>query len=199
MTKHRNCRTVKDFSRKEIHGIAMLYAEGLYTYHDFVSQYMASQSTFYSILSKAVIEQIVPDDVAEDIKNVSAANSVLKVETISKNGKKASDAGQRGLRAWKKRLIRRQNFQFPKQEAIKIAENYAKSPLPQKDFSRENYMPVKLLSQTLKRAIILNWIPDSLVEELRQKALIYNDQERVNRFFDLLSRARKENKCQKRK
>lgn len=194
-----NKRTVKDFSRKEIHGIAMLYSDGLYTYHDFCDQYNASQNTFYSILSRAVVEWIVSDDVADRIKHVSAANSVLKVEVISKNGKKASNAGQRGLQAWDKRFIKREHFQFPKSEAKKIAEDYAESPLPKYDFARESYMPVRLLSQTLKRAIIFNWVSDSLVEALESKALCYNDKEKVTKFFDSLWAIRKENKRQKRK
>lgn len=192
-------RTVKDFSRKEVHGIAMSYSDGLYTYHDFCAQYNASQSTFYSILSRAVVEWIVSEEAAVRIKHVSASNSVLKVEALSKSGGKASDAGQRGLRAWDKRFIKREHFQFPKAEAKKIAEDYAKSPLPKYDFARENYMPVRLLSQTLKRAIIFNWVPDSLVDDLENKALLYNDKEKVTQFFGTMRKVRKENKRQKRK
>ncbi len=199
MAKVSKKRTVKDFSRKEIHGIAMVYSDGLYTYHDFCAQYNASQNTFYSILSRAVVEWIVPDDAADRIRHVSAANSVLKVEVLSKNGEKASNAGQRGLRAWDKRFIKREHFQFSKAEAKKIAEDYAKSPLPKYDFARENYMPARLLSQTLKRAIIFNWVPDSLVDDLENKALLYNDKEEVTQFFGSMRRVREENKRQKRK
>ena len=191
--------TVKDFSRKKVYEIATLYSEGLYTYHDFCSEYDASQTTFYAVLSRAVVEQIVSYDVAESIKHVSASNSVQKVEVISRNGKKANDAGQRGLRAWKKRFIRRERFQFPKKEAIEIAEAYAESPLSQQEFGEQNYIPVKLLSQTLKRAIILNWIPDGLVESLEYKALIHNEKEKVTALFDDLWKIRQENKRQKRK
>ena len=60
-------RQVKDFSRAQLYKIAFRYAT---SEHDFSHSYFEneckiSKSTFYNILQKAVVENIVSDNIVE--------------------------------------------------------------------------------------------------------------------------------------
>ena len=73
-------RQLKDFSRAQLYKIAFLYATTDHdcSYRYFEKEYQISPSTFYSILRKAVVENIVPDSIVEKMANKSAYNSFLK-------------------------------------------------------------------------------------------------------------------------
>ena len=64
-------RTARDFSRRLIAKIAIIYAgtDASYSAEYFSREYEISETTFYTLLRKAVIENIVSTDVVNAMKN----------------------------------------------------------------------------------------------------------------------------------
>lgn len=192
-------RTLKDFSRKRIARIAILYSYGNYGYCDFQEDYpYVSRSVFYSILDAAVVENIVSDDVASRMQKVSLDNSYRQV--YDKSGLSAAKKSvERGKATWRKRMRDRHDFNFNKTTSKQLAIAYANSSLSLNDFCKDNCIPVNLFNRTLKNAIINCYVSDKVVRQLREKALKFNEEEKVNQFFDFLCEKRKENKSRKKK
>lgn len=194
--------TAKDFSRKEIHRIATAYSTGKYTYIDFLDEYPGcSRSTFYDIISKAVVESIVSDATMEAIEVVAVNNSHDRMENISEQF--ANDVACRGRKCNSNRRKRR--------------ESYIKSYIPQKhtaiewineciatqgsiiEFCKSHYIPVQLFNRAFKNAIIKYWIRLDVIEQLRQKAYRFYDKQSIDRTFDILISGRKQLKSSKSK
>lgn len=83
-------KTVKDFSREQIHGIAWRYATSGFelSHRYYEGEYEISQSTFYNLLKKAVIENVVSDEIVEKMAKKSASNSLY---SAGRKGQKNSE------------------------------------------------------------------------------------------------------------
>lgn len=180
-------KQVKDFSRARLYTVAFRYATSEYDFSHsyFEREYEISKSTFYSILQKAVIENIVPDAIVEKMAKKAAYNSFLKA---GKPGRQRSENYYRFLRQ------KRKVYMLPKEKAIDITVRYAESKLAKKEFCKRNYLTQTLFDRTLLKAIVGNWISDDIFEKLRRKSIQKNSKRDVTEFWEKLARFRNENR-----
>lgn len=160
-------KRLKDFSRSQIKKVATEYATSdLACNHSyFEREYDISDSTFYNLLDKAIIESIVDEDIARKIGNKAAANASTKA---------GESAGIRSKLHNSHLMMKRKNFKFSKVEAKKMAIKYAKSSLSKEAFCKSNCITKKLFDDALVRAIAECWIDDKTYEEIKSKALQNN-------------------------
>lgn len=180
-------RTARDFSRKEIWDIATLYAKTVSEYSSeyFSEKYSITRNTFYTLLERAVIENIVNDEIVLDMANKAAYNSKVK----------AGEAGEMRSRKHYGQLIeRRKTYMLSKEDAISITTRYASCEVSKTRFVNNNYITTKLFDRTLYRAVVENWVSDETVQRLQEKSLKNNDQKKVLEFWSRLLYFRNENK-----
>lgn len=190
--------TSKEFTRKEIHRIATAYSTGKYTYYDFLDEYPGcSQSTFYHIINRSIIECIVSDDIMRHIEIVAVSNSYNKLLEISKEDAKA--AAHRGQDCNTIRRKIRDSYIPQKHTAIEWINEYLSTQDSKVEFCKSHYMTTKFFGRTLKNAIIKSWIRLDVVEKLRQKAYHFYDEQKVDKTFDALISMRKQLKTSKSK
>lgn len=181
-------KRLKDFSRKQIREIATVYAttELACNYSYFEKEYEISETTFYNILKKAIIESIVDDEIAKQIGRKTEKNSAKKA---------GKGAGIRSRRHQEDLLLKRKAFKMKKSEAIKIAIRYSKSNFNKKQFCLVNIITIKLFDDALVRAITENWVDDECYERIKSKALKnHNNSSKACELFQKLDNIREEHK-----
>ncbi len=185
--------TAKLFDRKQIFEIAVAYASGSYTYHDFLKQYPnCSQHHFYSILHLSVDKAIVSEKVARKIQNVAITSSMQKAEDSNTDIYSIEAIQRRVYNSWERRIRAMQYFCFSKNEAKKLVDSYSKSALSKKEFCSQNCINTVLFDRTVIESVILNWVSDNCFDRLYSKALAYNSSDRVEHLFSQLSKRRNE-------
>lgn len=179
-------KTAKEFSRKMIFIIATEYAEtdAERSYQYFCQRYNISKSTFYAILERAVVENIVQDETVEKMAAKAGFNS----------GEKAGKgARKRSNKHYAKLQQRREEFVLPKKASIEYVSNYAKSAQNNKEFARRNYISLKLLNRTILKAIVNSWISEDVFYLLKAKSCKEYGTAKVHEFWEQLERFRNEN------
>ena len=181
-------KRLKDFSRAQIKKIATEYAETdlQYTHSYFETEYEMSESTFFNMLDKAIIESIVDSEIAIKIGEKAAKNSEEKAgEYAAKRGRKHNSH----------LMMKREIFKFSKTEAKKIAVRYAKSPLSKKEFCKQNAIEVHLFDDALVRTISENRISDDIYQLIKEKALKnHNNSPKACELFQKLDTMRNNHK-----
>lgn len=186
--------TVKDFSRKQVHDIAKSYSTGKYSYHNFMDEFGCSQNTFYSVINRAIVESVVSDSIMEAIEAVAVGNSACKVDDETANEQLVISAIHRGKHCNTRRRLKRASYVCTKKEAIFLIEYYLASNEPKAKFCKKFYITTKLFDRTLKHAIIYSWINLPVVNQLRQRAYLFNDPSKVDKLFDTCIELRKQDK-----
>lgn len=160
-------KRLKDFSRAQIKKIATEYAisEPACDHSYFEREYEISNSTFYNLLDKAIIESIVDERIAWKIGQKACANSSAKA---------GGNAGIRSKIHNANLMEKRRTFKFSKREAKKVATEYAESLLGKEAFCKKNCITKKLFDNALVRAIAQNWIDDKTYEAIKSKAFKNN-------------------------
>lgn len=189
--------TAKDFSREEIYKIAEAYSTGKYTYHNFMKVYGCNKKTFYTIINWAVVKCIVPDEIVRDIEIVSTTNSYNKANNLFSSNEDTIKFAKRGMNCNKLRLLKRNNYIFPKSETISLINDYISSPDSKMKFCKSHYMTTKVFDNSLKEAIVKGWITLATVEKLRTKACMFNKHADVDELFNRLIFQRKQYKISK--
>ena len=190
-------KAYRHFSRKQLFNIGYAYAYYGYTHHDFSRQYHCNQHVFYKVLHLAVDTLVVSDTVAYKMQQVAVSASRQKAKENSGSKETAENAAIRVQRSWERRIKARKSFNFNKPEAIQIASRYANSTMTKSQFCRFSYLPPELFDRTLKRAIIDDWVDDSVLEKLQKKSEQFYGKEISSAFFEKLILEREKNKCQK--
>ena len=180
-------RQVKDFSRAQLYKIAFQYAtsEHNFSHSYFENECQISKSTFYNILKKAVVENIVPDNIVEKMAKKAVYNSSLRAGTAGR---------QRSERYYSSLRQKRRVYMLPKKKAIDLTESYAESKLTKIEFCKRNYITPKLFDRTLLKAIIENWVSDDIFEKLQKKSIQKNSKRDVTEFWEKLRYFRNENR-----
>lgn len=180
-------RTARDFSRKDIWMIASLYASTSpeYSSEYFSREYETSRDTFYRLLEKAVIENIVNDDTV----------SRMEMKAIYNADAKVGDMGiARTKRHYMQLRTKRKEYQLPQKYAIEITTQYANSGYSKKQFCLINFMTNALLCRTIRQAVVKNWVSDDVVEKLVSKSLQCYQSDQITKFWEGLINLRNENK-----
>lgn len=180
-------RTAKDFSRKQIWRVATNYAftSNEYSHEYYEREFEISTGTFYTLLKKAVIENIVDDEIVELMSRKAKYNASLHA---GESGEKRSEKHYEYLK--KKRAI----YVLPKDEAIKITMKYCDTVRSKKEFARENCITVKLLDRTIMKSIVESWVSDEIVMRLKKKSLRKNPD--ALEFWEKVEKLRENNKNQ---
>lgn len=177
-------RNLKDFSRKQINKIAKDYANFPVTRTFFVELYDISQSTFYSILQKAIIEHIVDIDTVYKIRERAISNMSKKREKVNTN---------MVYLHYENLLEKRNNFVFCKKERKRIITEFANRDkrIPKKYFCKEQCISIELLDKVLITGICYNEIPKKLYTKIKNDSLIYNNNSKsVLNFFEKIENIR---------
>lgn len=180
-------KTARAFTRGQIYDIATQYANSSQEYSRsyFSMQYNISYSTFYKLLERAVVENIVDESIVRKMAT-KAENNALK--------KAGEGARKRSENHYKYLLLKRKAFMLPKEDTKSMAITYASSPLVKKDFCKSNFIDTKLFDKMLCKAIIENWITDEVVSKIKDKAIQNNSNEKTTAFWEQLLKFRNENK-----
>jgi len=177
-------KRLKDFSRAQIKKIATEYArsEPACNHSYFEREYEISDSTFYNLLNKAIIESIVDEEIARQIGEKASRNSTVKAGKY---------AGVRSKIHNEHLLLKRKNFRFPKKEAKEIVIKYSESSLSKEKFCEKNCITKKLFDNAMIRAITQNWITNKCYKRLKSKAIKnHDDSPEVYELFQKLDEMR---------
>jgi len=177
-------KTAKQFSRKEVWEVATRYATSKYSHNDFEEEYQSSRSSFYTVLDRAVIENIVDSDTVGLMEARAKYNSEVKA------GKPGEIRSEKHYSYLKKK---RKEYMLSKEEAIKITITYAESPYSKKQFCRRIHISEQLLDRTIYKSIIDNWVSDEVVMLLKVKSLKLNGGEATIKFWEQLKSYREYN------
>lgn len=180
-------RTAKDFSRNMVNKIATKYAQtsGEYSYNFFCREYGVTKHTFYAILERAIIQNIVSLDIATKIAAKAKANSEEKAGV---------GAGIRSERHYEYLFLKRKEYALNESESIMFTQKYADSKLPKNEFCEANYISVELLNRTIFKVIAENFVEDDIVAKLKEKSLEKDSSEQVVVFWKNLEQSRNENR-----
>lgn len=157
-------RSINSFTRKEIWQIAAQYAHFPYVYsHQFFeTEYEITESTFYSILNRAVIWNIVDDKIVQLMQQKAVYNS---------NRRAGRNAAKYSNRHYDRLKAQRTQYMLSRKVSVAITEEYARTDMSKGKFCNFKYMTESLLNRTIKKCIICNWIPDETVELLKKKSM----------------------------
>lgn len=181
-------KTGRQFSRSEVWDVATKYVSvEKYSHTDFEAEYDSTRSSFYTILDRAVIENVVDTETVEKMEKKAACNAENK-------------AGEAGAGRTKKHYAylkaKRRKYLLPKNDAITITEMYARSVYNKKNFCREYYISEQLLNRSIKKAVIENWVSDHVVKQLKEKSIRQNPGAQTFRFWEELYIFRENNASQ---
>lgn len=179
-------RTAKQFSRKEVAFIAKSYADTSngFDYKDYTESYNISKHTFYKLLERAVVENIVETDVVKGMYDKSLFNVGIKHE-----GKGAQIIKKHYEDIW----ARRQNYMIPEIAALQLIKEYANSDLTKQAFCEEYAITKNFFSAILKKYIVTDKISDETFEKLSKKGLKNNFSKDAMNFWSELIAKRKSN------
>ena len=175
-------RTAKNFSRKEIFEVAKDYAETdpIVSAEYFCQKYDISPNTFYTVLDKAVIDNIVDNEVFEKMKAKAAYNSGVKA---------GPEGSMRSFRHYRELFYKRAFFNFSQNEAIKLAEEYSESEEYMEEFANHHYMTTQIFTRTIEDTIVNRWITEGTLVKIFMKSLRRNHEPKhINYWRRLLDK-----------
>lgn len=180
-------KTAKDFSRKQIAMIAKQYVESssAHAHSKICEQQEISNSTFYTILKKAVVENIVD---AETVR------CMAKKAMDNAEGKIGKHARARSKKYYETLIIERRQYMLSKKSSIELTKAYANSEKSKKQFIASMYVTEALLNRTIYKSIVENWVSNEVVSKLKEKSLSKDNSIKVQEFWKQTETFRKENK-----
>lgn len=180
-------RTARDFSRRLIAKVAVMYAgtDASYSSEYFCREFEITQPTFYKLLEKAVVENIVELEIVEAIKKKSAYNALRKA---GKNAEKRSQKHYEHL------IQKRKLFVLSKKESIALTKAYISTDLDKQKFCHKEFCTTELLNRTILKSMLENWISDEDVNKLKEKSLKKESTPRAIEFWEKVESYRNANK-----
>lgn len=179
-------KTIKDFSRKRIAMIAKQYAASSSPHaHTKISEeHGISDSTFYNILKKAVVENIVDIETVRLMAQKAMDNSEAKV---------GRNARKRSFKYYQSLVVKRTEYMLPKNKAIELTKAYADTEKTKAQFIASEYVTEALLNRTILKCIVENWVSDEVVLKLKEKSLGKDSSPKVQEFWEQIETFRSEN------
>jgi hypothetical protein len=174
-------KKIQDFSRKDLKKIATEYAltEHSHANSCICKKYRITSSTFYNILSKAIIEHIV------DLNTIFKMMEKSKQNSLTHSGKGAKI---RSIEHYNNLLKKRRSFIFNKKATIDIAKKFAYKDqnISKKDFCNLLFIDIELLDKTLINAIINNYINDDIYIKIKENSCNKLNNDNTTTFFNKL-------------
>lgn len=151
---------IKSFTREEIKDIAEEYARNDVSRSYFSEKYFISETTFYNMLNKAIIEHIVSFETALRMKKRAIANKKKRLNTNSK-GVKSTENHYHIL--FEKRKV----FLFTKKERVRILTEFANRNLKESKtaFCEANVFDLELLEKLLIKSIVYDELPKKYIQK----------------------------------
>lgn len=160
-------KTVKDFSKKQIQNIAYEYANSSWFYIFFCEEYNISQNVFYSLLKKAIVENICDMETAIKIKNKTMNNAEFFT---------GFHARIKSQRYYDTLLQKRKTF-LPSINTIKETTiAFANSGFDKKVFAARNYVTISLLNRIIIKAVTDNLLKKDDLLKLKEKCFREKDE-----------------------
>lgn len=184
---------IKSFTRQEIKDIAEEYARNDVSRSYFSEKYFISETTFYNMLDKAIIEHIVSFDMALRMKKRAISNKKKRLNTTSK-GIKSTENHYHTL------FEKRKAFLFTKKERVRILTEFANRNLKESKvaFCEANIFDLELLEKLLIKSIVYDELPKKVYSKILDNSLISGiDNSRVFEFFKILELKKNEVKSGK--
>lgn len=177
-------KTGRQFSRDEVWEIATKYATSRYSHTNFEEEFQSTRSSFYTVLDRAVIENIVDSD------TVDAMEKKAKYNAEAKAGGAAIGRTEKHYSYLRKK---RKEYMLPKEEAVELSIMYAEHKASKKQFCKEKHITEQLLNRTIKKAVIYNWVGDEVVEKLKEKSIRMNGSVSTAKFWEEMEMLRENN------
>ena len=181
-------KTGRQFQRDEVWEIATKYATSRYSHTNFEEEYQSTRSSFYTVLDRAVIENIVDSD------TVDAMEKKAKYNAEAKAGGAAVGRTEKHYSYLKKK---RKEYMLPKEDAIELTITYAESQDSKRYFCTQNYVTEQLINRTIKKTVVDNWVGDEIVQKLKSKSLKSNNTVSTAKFWEELETFRENNATSK--
>lgn len=179
-------RIFQKYSRKEIGNFVSEYANLPF---DFSSRQYASGcklgiDAFKAMIAISVSHCIV-DDKTVDILEQKAVLAAYKHHDIQDLSVKSVKRQYDGLRAHRK------NFNFSDEETTTLIMKYAFSPLPKKDFCKDEWITLALFDRSFVRGISTCLVTDDIFSSLQAKSALHSsDPSSVKELYQRLLQAR---------
>lgn len=184
---------LRSFSREEIKDIAEEYARNDVSRSHFCETYFISETTFYNMLDKAIIEHIVSFETALRMKKRAIANKKKRLNTNSK-GVKSTENHYHTL------FEKRKTFLFTKKERVRLLTEFANRNLKESKtaFCEANVFDLELLEKILIKSFIYDELPKKVYSKILENSLISGiNNSRVFEFFKILELKKNELKSGK--
>lgn len=186
MGKPQEERILQKYSRKEIGNFVSQYSSLPF---DFSSRQYARNcnlgiDAFKAMIAISIIHCIV-DDKTVDILEQKAVLAAYQHHDIQDLSVKSVKRQYDNLRAHRK------NFNFSDEETTALIMKYALSPLPKKDFCKDEGITIALFDRTFVRGISICLVTDDIVSSLQTKSALHSsDPSSVERLYQKLFQAR---------
>lgn len=184
---------LNSFSRQEIKEIAEEYARNDVSRSHFCEKYFISETTFYNMLDKAIIEHFVSFDIALRMKKRAIENRRKRLNDNSK-GVKSTENHYHEL------FEKRKYFLFSKKRRIRILIDFANRDLKESKaaFCEANTFDLELLEKVLIKSIVYDELPKKVYSKILNNSLLSGlNNARVLEFFKILELKKNEVKSGK--
>ena len=159
------------------------FARTYYTEHENISV-----SCFYKVLERAVINNLVSEDIVDKMEKKSELNQ-------SSHAKGAGITTREKYAMLRKKRNEYIIFLYTDEEIKKLAIDFANnSSISKHEFAKKYDVSVKVFDVLLKKAITENIIDDEIFSKIEERSLAKDSSLRTKQFFKLLRERREFNK-----
>lgn len=179
-------RTARQFSRREVAFIAKSYADSKndFDYRDYMVFYNISRHTFYKLLERAAVENIVDDDIVRRMRE----KAIFNVQ--HKHDGKGIDRINNHYDALEQK---RKLYGVTEEVAIQMIKNYSKSEQDKHSFCEEAGMTTQFFDKIMMMYITTSKVDDETFQELSKKGIRNNFSRQAMIFWKEIAKKRKSN------
>lgn len=155
--------------------------------------YNITQKCFYSLLCRAVVRDLVTNEIINKMRKKSSANS---------NQRSIENAGKGTIRSevhYAKMIVERRWFiflrDFPKEIKIEITTYFAEHPEASKEECANKFSISKVVhDKIVEDTLLKNEVDDEIFLKIRKRSLENNPSKVATSYFAALKRKRNQNK-----
>lgn len=178
--------------------VATSYATSEYrfSWRYYTKFYNITKKCFYSLLRRAVVRDLVPDEIVNKMKKKSSANSNRKSRENTGKGTIQSEVNYAKMIGERRWFIFLRDF--PKETKIEITTYFAEHPEASKEECADKYgiprAKTIAIDKIIEDTLLQNYVDDKIYEKIRERSLGANPSEVASNYFKALKRKRNKNK-----